>query len=42
MTNIKIKQRKFKNAESPFTELFSLLRRYELLPQGHLTLAYHT
>ncbi len=32
----------FRNKQSPFTELFSLLKRYELLPQGKLTLAYHT
>ena len=32
----------FRNKQSPFTELFSLLRRYELLTQGALTLAYHT
>lgn len=32
----------FKNAESPFTELFSLLKRYEILSQGFPTLAYKT
>ena len=33
---------RFQNEQSPFTELFNLLKRYELLPQGALTLAYHT
>ncbi len=32
----------FKNIESPFTELFTLLRRYDLLPQGMPRLAYDT
>jgi hypothetical protein len=31
-----------KNVESPFTELFSLLKRYEILSQGYPTLAYET
>lgn len=30
------------NQESPFTELFSVLKRYEILPQGLFTLAYKT
>ena len=31
---------KFRNIDSPFTELFFLLKRYEILPKGSLTLAY--
>lgn len=32
----------FKNEENSFTELFSLLRKYEVLSQDFLSLAYNT
>lgn len=31
---------KCKNIDSPFTELFSLLKQYQILPKSSLTLAY--
>lgn len=40
MKNITANEEKLKNLESPFTELFSLLRRYESSSSGSLTLAY--
>ena len=33
---------KFKNEEKPFTELFALLKRYEILSQGFPILGYET
>lgn len=40
MKNITANEEKLKNIESPFTELFSLLKRYESSSSGSSTLAY--
>ncbi len=40
MNNVTLTAERYKNIESPFTELFTLLRRYENLSDGNLTLAY--
>lgn len=42
MSNSRMNIIEFKNSGSPFTELFSLLKRYETLPQGFPTLVYAT
>jgi hypothetical protein len=34
MSTLVKKAKRFTNTEAPFTELFSLLKRYEVLPQG--------
>ncbi|MBV9575432.1 MAG: hypothetical protein JO149_02280 [Gammaproteobacteria bacterium] len=39
-TVLNSKEQKIKNIERPFTELFSLLKRYETLPNDSPTLAY--
>lgn len=40
MRNIENIQEQIINVEQPFTELFSLLKRYENLPDGNTTLVY--
>lgn len=40
MDNAFVDSTKIKNIESPFTELFALLKRYENLSNGSATLAY--
>lgn len=42
MDNANVNLSKIRNVEKPFTELFSLMRRYEVLPDGFSTLAYQT
>lgn len=42
MTYIRRKEVTFKNCESPLTELFSLLTRYENSSSGSSTLAYNS
>lgn len=42
MKNLIRNEESFKNSESPFTELFSLLKRIDSLPEGFTTLAYKT
>jgi hypothetical protein len=42
MKNITVKTEKIKNLEMPFTELFSFLKKYEILSHGFPTLAYGT
>lgn len=42
MTKIVNDIKKFKNSESPFTELFALLKRYENSANGFPTLSYNS
>ncbi len=42
MNNSNKHEVKLRNIENPFTELFSLLRRYENLSDGTLTLVYNS